>query len=150
MTFKSVRLALSRHKTSSKKTLGADKSVMSRPLVLDIACYVSENSWLITGWSLLKEAADFSRHFPLPSPSPRFHRCSRSEICYAQGFADPHGEGTEAISLASHTVLDTSDRTVFTCRQQHHVIFCAAGQPRPATGMPEQQDAGSSTYEERW
>ena len=33
-------------------------------------------SWLITGWSLLKEAADFSRDFLLPSPSPGFHGCS--------------------------------------------------------------------------
>ena len=53
------------------KTLGADKSAMSRPPVLDVTCYVSENSRLITGWSLLKEAADFSCDFPLPSPSPR-------------------------------------------------------------------------------
>ena len=71
---------------------------MSRPLVLDTLCCVTENSWLVAGWSLLTVSADFSRDFLFP--------------CLSKGF---HGvlsvltvKGPETVSTTAHTVLDTS------------------------------------------
>ena len=43
------------------KTIGAEKSVVSRPLVLDAACCVSRKDWLTAGWRTLQEAATFDR-----------------------------------------------------------------------------------------
>ena len=69
------------------KTIGTDKSVVSRPLVLDSSCFVKERIWLVTGWKVLQEAASFERDFMLPAPSVNLRCCRRAELKYDQGYA---------------------------------------------------------------
>ena len=69
------------------KTIGADKPIVSRPLVLDKACWVSKSDWLMTGWRILQEAAGFERDYLLPVPTASFRGCKRIELKYEQGYA---------------------------------------------------------------
>ena len=69
------------------KTIGADKSIVSRPLVLDKACWVSKSDWLMTGWRILQEAAGFERDYLLPVPTASFRGCKSIELKYEQGHA---------------------------------------------------------------
>ena len=56
------------------KTIGADKSIVSRPLVLDKACWVSKSDWFMTGWRILQEAAGFERDYLLLNSNCKFPR----------------------------------------------------------------------------
>ena len=48
------------------KTIGDGKSIHSRPLVIDSACYLHSKEWMQTGWGLLSDSANFERDFLLP------------------------------------------------------------------------------------
>ena len=69
------------------KTLGLDKAVGSRPLVVDVCCFLSHPSWLLTGWTLLSTMALFARDFLLPSPSAALTSCLRTELSYDTVYA---------------------------------------------------------------
>ena len=43
------------------KTVGVDEAVQSRAIVLDSSRYISEPTWLATGWQLFHSLADFPR-----------------------------------------------------------------------------------------
>ena len=61
------------------KTIGEDKAVQSRPLIIDAECYLHSRSWISTGWDFLKETAGYERDYLLPSPS---HGVTRTELKY--------------------------------------------------------------------
>ena len=92
------------------KTIGADKSVVSRPLVLDAACYVSRKDWLTAGWRTLQEAATSDRDYLLPAPSANLRGCKRAELKYDQGFAMQNrvlmGLEVNGAKLFSHSVTN--------------------------------------------
>ena len=69
------------------KTIGADKNIQSRPVVISCCCYVKEPSWLQVGWKLLSRLAAFDRDFLLPSPSSNLAGCLQTELRYDTGFA---------------------------------------------------------------
>ena len=69
------------------KTIGSDKSNVSRPLVLDGSCFVKERHWLVTGWRVLQEAASFERDHLSPAPSVNLRGCRRAELKNDQGYA---------------------------------------------------------------
>ena len=50
-------------------------------------CFLSEPSWLNTGWALLKSLADFPRDFLLPAPSSNCSGCLKKELRYDIGSA---------------------------------------------------------------
>ena len=63
------------------KTIGTDKSIVSRPLVFDSSCFVKERLWLVTGWKVL--------HKP---------QVSNATSCYPGSLAEPSRlsqDGTE-------------------------------------------------------
>ena len=47
------------------KTIGKDKSLHYRPIIIDAASFLYSKEWISTGWCLLSEAAPFERitHF---------------------------------------------------------------------------------------
>ena len=53
-----------------------------RLVVVSPQCFVSERSWLSTGWMLLKTKANYSRDYLLPAPSARYSGCVRRELGY--------------------------------------------------------------------
>ena len=56
------------------KTLGDDRTVASRPLVIDRCCCLAVADWMLEGWRLLKEMADYPRDY--------LHGCRRRELSY--------------------------------------------------------------------
>ena len=64
------------------KTTRDDKSIHSRPLIFDSACYLHSKAWS-TGRKLLIDTATFERDFLLPAPSTNYHGIVRSELRYA-------------------------------------------------------------------
>ena len=43
------------------KTIGSDKTVTSRNVVVSQVCFVKRSEWLSCGWALLKQHADYPR-----------------------------------------------------------------------------------------
>ena len=69
------------------KTIGEDKSVHSRPLIIDAACYLHSKDWMHTRWTLLADTANFERDFVLPASSTNCHGVVHSELRYAIAYA---------------------------------------------------------------
>ena len=69
------------------KTIGDDKSIHSRPLIIDSACYLHSKELMQTGWGLLSDSANFERDFLLPAPSTNYHGVVRSELRCAIAYA---------------------------------------------------------------
>ena len=65
------------------KTIGEDKAIRSRPLIIDAECYLHSRSWISTGWNILKETAGYERDYLLPSPSTNYHGVTRTELRYS-------------------------------------------------------------------
>ena len=74
-------------KLTRSKTLGEDKSVLMRRLVVDSCAFIQHKDWMTTGWSLLRSLADFPRDYLLPAPSDNMHGCRRVELKYDLAFA---------------------------------------------------------------
>ena len=68
------------------KTIGADKSVGSRPMTVDSCCYLAEPTWIQPGFSLLQELAPFPRDHPLPSPASILTGAITAEMRYESGY----------------------------------------------------------------
>ena len=64
------------------KTIGSDKTVTSRNVVVSQACFVKRSEWLSCGWALLKQHADYPRDYLLPMPSGNYKGCVRRELRY--------------------------------------------------------------------
>ena len=64
------------------KTLGDDRTVASRPLVIDRCYYLAVAGWMQEGWRLLKDMADYPREYLIPFPSSNGHGCRRRELSY--------------------------------------------------------------------
>ena len=65
------------------KTLGADRTVASPPLVIDRCCYLAVTGWMQEGWRVLKDVADYPpRDYLNPFPSSNGHGCKRRELSY--------------------------------------------------------------------
>ena len=68
------------------KTLGADRTVVSRPLVIDRCCFLAVAGWMQEGWRLLKDMADYPRDYLIPFPSSNGHGCRRRDAALKQDF----------------------------------------------------------------
>ena len=64
------------------KTIGSDKTVSSRSVVVSPTCYVKRADWLSTGWTLLKQHADYPRDYLLPMPSGNYKGGAQRELRY--------------------------------------------------------------------
>ena len=64
------------------KTLGSDRTVASRPLVIDRCCHLAVAGWMQEGRRLLKDMADYARDYLIPSPSSNGDGCRRRELSY--------------------------------------------------------------------
>ena len=64
------------------KTIGSDKTVTSRSVVVSQNCFVKRSEWLSCGWALLKQHADYPRDYLLPMPSGNYKGCVRRELRY--------------------------------------------------------------------
>ena len=64
------------------KTIGSDKTVTSRSVVVSPACFAKRAQWLSCGWALLKQHADYPRDYLLPMPSGNYKGCVRRELRY--------------------------------------------------------------------
>ena len=69
-------------KLTRSKTPGDDRTVASRPLVIDRCCYLAVAGWMQEGWRLLKDMADYPRDCVIPFPSSNGHGCRRRELSY--------------------------------------------------------------------
>ena len=72
---------------SRSKTVGSDKAIGSRPVVVLSVCFIREKDWLKVGWALLAEAANFKRDYLLPVPTSSLQGCLQTELLYSAGFA---------------------------------------------------------------
>ena len=62
------------------KTIGQDKTITSKPLVIDACCFLSHREWLTRGWSLLQGMANFPR-------ASHCQSCRKLELRYDAAFA---------------------------------------------------------------
>ena len=108
------------------KTIGSDKSIVSRPLELDGSCFVKERIWLLTGWRVVHEAASFERDYLLPAPSVNLRCCRRAELKYDQGYALQHR------AASNHELLDSSFE-----QGVHANGDSSVGLPEKRTGLPQ-------------
>ena len=69
------------------KTLGSDRSVTMRLVVVNRACFVQRPEWMTTGWKLLVQEAPFERDYLLPVPTGNYGSCRRQELKYSVGSA---------------------------------------------------------------
>ena len=74
------------HLTRSK-TIGQDKTITSKPLVIDACCFFSHRAWLTRGWSLLQGMANFPRDYLMPAPASHCQSCRKLELRYDASFA---------------------------------------------------------------
>ena len=65
------------------KTIGEDKAIRSRPLIIDAECYLHSRCWISTGWNFPKETAGYERDYLLLSPSMNYHGVTRTELRYS-------------------------------------------------------------------
>ena len=73
-------------KLTRSKTLGSDKPVSSRLVVVDREAYVRNSSWLADGLHLLRLQAPFERDYLLPAPSDNFAGVRMRELRYDTAF----------------------------------------------------------------
>ena len=69
------------------KTIGQDKTITSKPLVVDASCFLSHREWLTKGWSLLQGMANFPRDYLMPAPASHCQSCRKLELRYDAAFA---------------------------------------------------------------
>ena len=69
------------------KTIGADRSVVSRPLVVDPCCFTCHADWLTVGWGLLQQHAGYERDYLLPSPTTNLLGFRKKVLRYDTAFA---------------------------------------------------------------
>ena len=122
------------------KSFGAEKSVMSRPVVFHISCHVSEKGWPIAGRSLLTISAAFSRDFLLPSPSDGFDGWSKVSTWL---------RGLSVVTLKGQRLFHRQVTQFCTLTRVGHTYFYVGlhkggsgllgrlGPPKPATGVQE-------------
>ena len=65
---------------SWSKTVGADSSRRSGPLVKGPCCYIHHAGWPSTGWRLLSESTLFTRDNFLPGPSKALAGRTKTEV----------------------------------------------------------------------
>ena len=56
-------------KLTRSKTIGSDRTLTMRLVVISKGAFVQNASWMSTGWQLLAEEAAFDRDYLLPSPT---------------------------------------------------------------------------------
>ena len=74
-------------KLSHSKTLGSDRSVTMRLVVVNKSCVIKRVGWLTTGWSLMRQESPFDRDYLLPVPTGNHGSCKKQELKYAVGSA---------------------------------------------------------------
>ena len=64
------------------KTIGPDRALTRRTVVVSEVCYVRKPDWLSRGWELLQSQASYPRDYLLPMPSSNFKGCRQRELQY--------------------------------------------------------------------
>ena len=82
-----VRAGSWRALLTRSKTIGADRSVVSRPLVVDPCCFTCHADWLTVGWGLLQQHAGYERDYLLPSPTTNLLGFRKKVLRYDTAFA---------------------------------------------------------------
>ena len=108
-------------KLTRSKTIGSDRTLTMRLVVISKGAFVQNASWMSTGWQLLAEEAAFDRDYLRPSPTDGFPSCRRQELRYILGSA----EQFRVLSCLKVPALDASQRKKF-------LTFCGWG-----VGVPE-------------
>ena len=97
------------------KTIGSDKTVTSRNVVVSQRCFVKRSEWLFCGWALLKQHADYPRDYLLPMPSgnykgvcPQGATLRHSACSSDQSLTKSESEGRTIAQSTDRAVLDTS------------------------------------------
>ena len=73
------------------KTLGSDKPVSSRLVVVDQEAYIRNRTWVKDGWHLLQLQPHFGRDYLLPAPSGNFTGVQLRELGYDTAFGVQSG-----------------------------------------------------------
>ena len=73
-------------KLTRSKTLGSDKQVSSRLVVVDQEAHIRNRTWVKDGWQLLQLQAPFDRDYLLPAPSGNFAGVQIRELRYDTAF----------------------------------------------------------------
>ena len=82
-----VRAGSWRALLTRSKTIGADRSIVSRPLVVDPCCFTCHADWLTVGWGLLQQHAGYERDYLLPSPTTNLLGFRKQLLRYDTAFA---------------------------------------------------------------
>ena len=69
------------------KTIGADRNLLHRLVLVSEHCYVKKLNWLSCGWQVLSKKADFQRDSLLPAPSENLKGCQQRELRYDTAYA---------------------------------------------------------------
>ena len=69
------------------KTIGADRNLSHRLVIVSEHCYVRKQNWLSSGWRVLSQKADFPRDYLLPMPSGNLKGCLQRELRYDTAYA---------------------------------------------------------------
>ena len=69
------------------KTIGADRNLSYRLVLVSEHCYVRKPNWLSSGWQVLSQKADFPRDYLLPMPSGNLKGCLQRELRYDTAYA---------------------------------------------------------------
>ena len=102
---------VSRRGSRTRKTLGSDRIVTMRLLVIDKDCFVQRDGWMSAGWSLLCREAPFERDYLIPAPTGNYGSCKKQELKYAVG---------SAIQTRVLSILSIGAEPLF----RHRVVHC--------------------------
>ena len=95
------------------KTLGSDRNLMSKRLVVDSCCFVRCSNWMRAGWEQLTSMANFPRDYLFPAPATHFHGCRKKELGYGQAFA-LQTRLLRTLKVDGHTLLPQVTRHFWT------------------------------------
>ena len=113
------------------KTLGSDRSVGSRQILIHACCFIERREWLQEGWRVLCLAADFDRDYLLPSPTTNCNGCLPSELKYDTAYAMQNRvlyslrkEGNAVFTRVSTSFWTPHSARAFFCRAARTLFGC--------------------------
>ena len=74
-------------KLTRSKTLGSDKAVSSRLIVVDPEAYFRNKHWAVDGWNFVKAKAPYERDYLPPASSGNYRGVQCRELRYDTAFA---------------------------------------------------------------
>ena len=134
-------------KLTQSKTIGSDRAVSMRLVVICKGAFVRSSSWMVTGWEFLQQEAAIERDSLLPSPTDGFRGCRRTELKYVTSSAVQF-RGLSSLKVDGKQLFEHRVAQYWTPHTGRNYLPSATGAlgggaPKPVTVILDWQGSGS-------